>query len=155
MMCFLHRWKVSRALDDGVALGDGTTAHLENCTECSLFRDNLARLGGSLSASKDLAVRPSPKTEGRRLLPLVATAAAAAAAVLAIVFISRSPTLETIVISEVHDSPRIDSPRIDSPRIDSPRIVGAEPEAAPLDMSALAGDASGGLRYVLRISGLD
>ncbi len=145
MMCFLHRWKVSRALDDGVALGDGTTAHLENCTECSLFRDNLARLGGSLSASKDLAVRPSPKTEGRRLLPLVATAAAAAAAVLAIVFISRSPTLETIVISEVHDSPRIDSPR----------IVGAEPEAAPLDMSALAGDASGGLRYVLRISGLD
>lgn len=44
MFCFLHKWRISTALDTGKPLSPSTRHHLESCAQCRSF----ARLSGVL-----------------------------------------------------------------------------------------------------------
>lgn len=44
MVCFLHRWKIDRAMDEGGKLESTTARHLEHCEDCRLHHDAQDRL---------------------------------------------------------------------------------------------------------------
>ena len=147
MRCFLNRWRISRAHDDGSGPSSASARHIEGCESCAAFAARLDQMGRLLGSGAALAAKPEGVQglgERRRArLRLVGVAMAAAVTTIFVILglsLSRTPLLSEL-------------PAADVPSEAAPREV-VKNDTAPIDVDALAGDASGGLRYVLRVSGL-
>ena len=135
MRCIKTRWAISRAADDGGPLADRARRHVERCRDCEAFERRTEWLGRTLAKASDSA--PPPPARARLPRHLAAAGLVAASAV--------------AVILVVGDS---DPPPRSAPAAVADRTEDPEPSPATLDVRSLAADAEGGIRYVLKVSGL-
>ncbi len=164
MRCLLTRWSIS-AEADGSARSPRTQKHLSGCSKCSAFATQVSQIGESLRLSGAQAPAAIDRSSHRLVFGSIFAGAAGLAVIL-------------LVLNVYPNSPR----RPDAKRSSSAmhqvatttddnllnriahHIVKKLSEADPrgslavhdeiYDVQTLAGDARGGLRYVLRVSGL-
>jgi hypothetical protein len=60
MFCFLQRWKIDRALDEGDALAPRTEAHVAHCADCRQHHKQQRALVHRLEQSAQLPVPDAP-----------------------------------------------------------------------------------------------
>ena len=60
MFCFLQRWKIDRALDEGTALTPRTEAHVARCADCRRHHEQQRAVVNRLEQSAQLPVPEAP-----------------------------------------------------------------------------------------------
>ncbi len=60
MFCFLQRWKIDRALDEGDALNPRTEAHVARCADCRRHHEQQRAVVNRLEQSAQLPVPEAP-----------------------------------------------------------------------------------------------
>ena len=60
MFCFLQRWKIDRALDEGDALTPHVKAHMTRCTDCHRHHEQQHAVVNRLDQSAQLPVPEAP-----------------------------------------------------------------------------------------------
>ena len=60
MFCFLHRWKIDRALDEGDALTPRVKAHVARCADCHRHHEQQHAVVNRLEQSAQLPVPEAP-----------------------------------------------------------------------------------------------
>ena len=60
MFCFLQRWKIDRALDEGDALTPRTEAHVARCADCRRHHEQQRAVVNRLEQSAQLPVPEAP-----------------------------------------------------------------------------------------------
>jgi hypothetical protein len=60
MFCFLQRWKIDRALDEGDALAPRTEAHVAHCADCRHHHEQQRAIVNRLEQSAQLPVPDAP-----------------------------------------------------------------------------------------------
>ena len=60
MFCFLQRWKIDRALDEGDALNPRTEAHVARCADCRRHHEQQRAIVNRLEQSAQLPVPEAP-----------------------------------------------------------------------------------------------
>ncbi len=164
MRCLLTRWSIS-AEADGSARSPRTQKHLSGCLKCSAFTTQVTQLGKNLRSSESQAPEPivaMTKVPSPRLPRLVFRIIFAGAAGLAVILLVANlrPNTATKTSPKTHQvaekgnmQNRIAHHIVKtlSENDDSRRALATHDAH---DVQTLAGDARGGLRYVLRVSGL-
>lgn len=172
--CFATRWALSGAADSGRPPSPRVRRHVEGCSRCRAFRDQLDELGQDLATARSLAPRPRAlptpdsaptRSRGRRGVAVVALAGALAAVVVVGTRIEPTPSSigETSEVSQgeeraadslmgISSAPSRSVSEAAAPAVSMADT--APPGSDPEVLDTLSQDAKRTLRYVLRVSGL-
>ena len=130
MFCFLQRWKIDRALDEGDALAPRTEAHVARCADCRRHHEQQRAVVNRLEQSAAMPVPEPPAflrsrvmnaLRGEQSAPLPVRWGVAAWAAVAIV---AAIAMVGILQNDSHPAPE---PRPNLPEVKAPAELPAMP----------------------------